>query len=264
MKSSRKVIEAESVPEAPLRRPELDILDMPYEGLAAYWLSLKRLLDEKKDTRFLLEEAAYTSEPYVRHLLESAFSALDEERVARLGRTRQEILLEGYRRRFACMRTAVRAVTEADAPRMALIRMLSHFPAPPIPEAKASELAQSLVRSLAAGEADKPVLLGIDHRTRADRLVVKLLAYVVIGRREGREGCRGLLPFARAYLLSEGLSLAADGFDAAFIDAHLDTLARSILDETRRKMDMSLEMCLAIRAGLEYETVYLVARAYMP
>ncbi|EGJ49165.1 hypothetical protein [Desulfocurvibacter africanus] len=264
MKISRKVLQAESVPETPLRRPELDILEMPYEGLAAYWLSLKKLLDEKQDTNFLLEEAAYTNEPYVRHLLETAFSALDEERAVRLGKARQDILLEGYRRRFACMRTAIRAIIEAESPRLSLIRMLSHFPAPPIPEAKAAELAQSLLRGLAMPDADKAVLLEIDSRTKADRLMVKLMAYVTLGRKEGRDGCRGLLPYARAYLLLEGLSLAADGFDAPFVDAHMETLARTLLDETRRKMDMSLELCRSIRAEFDYETLYLVARAYIP
>lgn len=264
MKYSRKVLQAESVPETPLRRPELDILEMPYEGLAAYWLSLKKLLDEKRDTRFLLEEAAYTSEPYIRHLLETLFSALDEERAVRLCRARQDILLEGYRRRFACMRTAVRAIIDADSPRLSLIRMLSHFPAPPLPEAKAAELAQSLIRGLAMPDADKDVLLGIDSRTKADRLVVKLLAYVTISRKESREGCRSLLPYARTYLLVEGLALAADGFEASFADAHLETLAHTILDETLRKMDMSLELCRAILAEFDYDTLYLVARTYMP
>ncbi len=264
MKISRKVLQAESVPETPLRRPELDILEMPYEGLAAYWLSLKKLLDEKQDTNFLLEEAAYTSEPFVRHLLETAFSALDEGRVARLGKARQDILLEGYRRRFACMRTAVRAIIEADSPRLSLIRMLAHFPSPPLPEAKAAELSQSLLRGLAMPDADKTVLLEIDSRTKADRLVVKLLAYVTIGRKEGRDGCRGLLPYARTYLLLEGLSLAADGFEAPFVDAHMESLARTILDDTRRKMDMSFELCSAIRDEYDYDTLYLMARAYMP
>lgn len=264
MKISHKVVEAESVPGTPLRRPELDVQDMPWEGLAAYWLSLKRLLDEKKDTRFLLEEAAYTNEPYIKHLLEAGFSALGEEQAARLAKARQERLLEDSRRRFACMRTAIRSVIESESPRMSLIRMLSNFPVPPIPEAKAAELAQSLLKGLAMPEADRDVLLGIDGRTRADRLIVKLLAYVTICRKDGREGCRVLLPHVRSNLLLEGLSLAGDGFDAAFVDTHLETLSRTILDETRRKMDMCLELCRAIRAGFDYETVYLVARAYMP
>jgi len=263
MKNSRKIIQAESVPETPLRRPELDILDMPYEGLAAYWLSLKKLLDEKQDAQFLLDEAAYTSEPYVKHLLESAFSALDEERLVRLALARQDVLLERYRRSLACMRAAVQAIANAESPRSTLIRMLAHFPVPPIPEHKAAELAQILVKSLALPDADKPVLLGVDSRTKADRLLVKLLAYVIISRKEGREGCRGLLPYARAHVLAEGLSLAADGFDAAFVTGHMDTLAQATLDDTRRKMDMSLEMCRAIRAGLDYETLYLMARTYM-
>ena len=42
---------------------ELDILEMPFEGLAAYWLSIKKIMDTKKGRAIVDEEIAHTDEP---------------------------------------------------------------------------------------------------------------------------------------------------------------------------------------------------------
>ena len=50
-----------------------DIIEIPLEGVAAYWLSIKKLADEKRSFKPLGEEAEYTSEPYIRYLLDVVF-----------------------------------------------------------------------------------------------------------------------------------------------------------------------------------------------
>jgi hypothetical protein len=112
-------------------------------------------------------------------------------------------------------------------------------------------------------DADLPTLLGVDHKLKDDRLVIKLLFYAIGTRRSGKQALNDHLPHLRAGFFAEGLSLCADGFEAEFVGRHLAALRDSALSATRRKMDMATQMCLAIKAGLPYDDVFRVARAYM-
>jgi len=47
------------------------------------------------------------------------------------------------------------------------------------------------------------------------------------------------------------------------VSRHLANLRDQALSGARRKMRMATEMCLAIRAGLSYDDVFRVARAFM-
>ncbi len=47
---------------------DFDILEMPAEGLAAYWLSIKKLIDVKRNKQVLEEEIRYTREPFIKFL----------------------------------------------------------------------------------------------------------------------------------------------------------------------------------------------------
>jgi len=243
---------------------ELDILEMPVEALAAYWLSIKKLLDTKRDRTLLVTEQENTSERFIRHLLDAATSGLDAETVRRVSRAKARVLLDEARRRFEMIRQTLCGIALGENPRLTYIRLSGLLGGPPTSEKRAFELAYGLMSTAGEKDADLPVLLRVDHKQKDDRLAVKLLFYALAARRNGKQALNEYLPHLPAGHFAEGVSLAADGFDAEFISRHLADLRDAALREARRKMDMALEMCLAIRAQLSYDDVFRVARAYMP
>lgn len=242
---------------------ELDIVEMPFEGLAAYWLSVKKILDSKKGTSFLDEEIAHTEEPYILHLLESAFSKLPAEMVRRLAGAKKEILLEDYGRKIDLMRIAAFAVASGENPRMTLVRMDSRFASPPIAEDKALDMASAMFSAIQPKGVDLTTLLSVDHKVQPDRLLVKLLFFVMFARREGVQSLERFMPYLGSRFFSEGISLAIDKFDPEFLVEHLKNMRDNAVAETGRKMDMALEMALAIKGKYAYEDIFRIARAYM-
>lgn len=242
---------------------ELDILQMPLDGLAAYWLSLKKLVEAKKGARVLEEEAAHTSEPYIAFLLDTVFSDLDETMARKLARIRREAQIADWRRKIELMRIALYAVASNENPRVTLIRMDSRFHAPPMDERRAFDLAGGVFAAIKDNSSDLPTLLDVSHKHSHDRLLVKLLFYVIHARREGKQSLQPFVQFIRSPYFAEGLSLAVDGFDADFLANHMDRLRNEALDDARRKMRMSVEMAVGIRNKLSYEDLYRVARAFL-
>lgn len=242
---------------------EFDILEMPVEGLAAYWLSIKKLMDAKKDPGFLATETEGTGEPFIRHLLQLTQSGADEDLARRLARAKRATLLAEYRRKIDMMRLALVGIAASENPRMTLIRLSALAGPTPFNEKRTFELAYGLMNTVAEKDADLPTLLDVDHKMKDDRLVVKLLFYAIMARRSGRQALHEHIPHLRSGFFAEGLSLCADGFEADFLARQLAQVRDAALMATRRKMDLSTEMCLAIRAGLAYDDVFLVARSYM-
>lgn len=242
---------------------ELDILEMPVEALAAYWLSIKKLLDAKKDFALLAVEAENTSEPFVRHLLESAMAGFEPGLALTLAKAKRGVLLAEFRRRMEMMRRALTGLAASENPRLTLLGLNALVGTAPFHEPRTFELATALMTTVAQKDADLPTLLGVDHKLKDDRLVVKLLFYAISTRRSGKQSLNEFLPHLRAGFFAEGLSLCADGFEPEFVAKHLAGILSATLLSTRRKLDMATQMCLAIKAGLAYDDVFRVARAYM-
>ncbi|MDR3640433.1 MAG: hypothetical protein P4L39_03840 [Humidesulfovibrio sp.] len=242
---------------------ELDILEMPVEALAAYWLSIKKLLDTKRDRSLLAAELENTNERLIRHLLDAAVSGLDQELIRRLTRAKTQGLLAEGRRRFEMIRQTLVGIALGENPRLTHIRLMGLMGGPPVTEKRAFELAYGLMSTVGEQDADLPMLLRVDHKQKDDRLAVKMLFYSLAARRNGKQALNEYLPHLRPGYFSEGLSLAADGFEAEFVSRHLMDLRDAILAQARRKMDMATEMCLAIRAQLSYDDVFRVARSFM-
>ena len=55
-----------------------------------------------------------------------------------------------------------------------------------------------------------------------------------------------------------------DSFEPDFLTHHLASIRDETIYETKQKMDMSMEMCLAIRNKQPYEDIHAIARSYMP
>jgi hypothetical protein len=243
---------------------ELDVLEMPVEALAAYWLSIKKLLDTKRDKSLLAAEMENTGERYIRHLLDAAQSSLEPELVERLARAKAQVLLGEARRRLEMIRQSLTAIAQGENPRLTFIRLGGVMGGAPVSEKRAFELAYGLMSTLAEKDADLPTLLRVDHKQKEDRLAVKLLFYALAARRSGKQALNEYLPHLPAGPFAEGLSLVADGFDAAFVSGHMADLRDAQLSSARVKMHMATAMCQAIRAQLPYDDVFRVARSYMP
>lgn len=243
---------------------ELDIVQMPVEGLAAYWLSIKKLLDTRKGRALIDEEISNTDEPYILHLLETAFSPLKRNMIRRLATVKKEIMLEDYGRKIDLMRIASFAIASGENPRITLVRMDSKFAAPLITEDKALDMATAMFSAIKPKGVNLDILLSVDHKLQADRLLVKLLFFVMFSRREGKQSLERFLPHLGSRFFSEGVSLAIDNFEPDFLAHHLESMRDNTVVEAGRKMDMALEMALAIRDKLTYEDIFRIARAYMP
>lgn len=242
----------------------LDILEMPFDGLAAYWLSLKKLTDAKKGKASMAVEAKGTEEPFIRHLLEVVFSELEIAVVRRLCLARQEELLHVYHQKIELMRLALFAIASKENPRVTLVRMSSKFAVPPMEEKQAFDMAQATATALNDPSTHRPTLLEIDHKMEPDRLLVKLLFYVIHARKVGKQELEQYLGEVKSPYFAEGLSLCIDGFEADFLAYHLESIRDETLRVIQRKMEMSLEMALSIRKKFTYEDVFKVAKSYMP
>ena len=242
---------------------DFDILEFPIEGVAAYWLSIKKLVGAKRNAKVLEEEAAYTSEPYIKYLLELCFSEIDDQRVRALMVVRRDVQLGTVRRKFDLMRMALVDVAESENPRKTLAKMSAQFTVQELTEEKAFGFAQDLAKVAGSKLAEHAAFFNVDHRLKPEKLMVTLLFYVMWARREGKMALQPFLTHIRSEFFAEGLSLVADGFEAPFVRKRMRVQRDAILEETRLKMDMAAELCLGIRHRLTYEDLFRMAKAFM-
>jgi hypothetical protein len=246
-------------------RPDFDIVEMPATALAAYWLSLKKLMDNRKGVRIVQEEMATVSEPTIRLLLETSFGGgLPEDVLRRLYQARRRQVLADLRRKLDCMTRALVAMASAENPQRVLTALTALFPVPPVREATAMESVYTLVEKIRKDDTAEGTLAAVDHGLVPDVLLVRLMYCLVVVRREGREACRRLATSSRSLFFAEGLTLLADGFDEAFLRRRLALHRRSILADTTNKLTMAEELCLGLRAKYSYQDLWLLARAYLP
>jgi len=242
----------------------LDIVCMPAAGYAAYWLSLKKLLDRRNNPRDLGDELAYTTEPYTRLLLEAAGTALSDEAVRRMARYKKITLIRDYRRKLQLISITTCAMATAENPRRTLISLAHAFGLPVIEESKTMEQAQGLLETMRAGDLDPAVFPDVSHTTKAGELILKLLFLLLWARREGKQSLQVFLPGVSFPYLADALQLYIDGLDEPFIRRRLDSLARELIIEASAKMTMALELAMAIKARQPYEEMLALAKAFLP
>ncbi len=249
-----------SVTETPPK--ELDLQQMPIEAVAAYWLSLRKVMGPKFAPRTLQDEAANTAEPFIRYMLDLGLCGLDDATARRAGVRRRDTALRDLGLKLGLMRDALLSMAAAENPRMALARMFARLPAPALTEEAATRMALDMVR-LAEQGGGGPTL-DVDLGLGAEELLVRLMFYVLWARREGKAATWPLGGSARCRFFLQGLALAADGHDRSFVKACLDTAAAEVLADAGTKMDLCVDMVLALRAKASYEDLYRLARAYVP
>lgn len=253
------------MPDVTPVRQELDIVEMPATGLAAYWLSLKKLMDDRKGGKIVIEEMAAVTEPTIRHLLDAAFgSSLPEEVLRRIFLARRQMVLGDLRTKLDCMARTLSAMVAADNPQRVLSLLTALYPLPPVREAEAMEAVYATVERVRRGDIEEGPLAAVDHTLAPGALLVRLMYCLVTARREGREACRRLIGHTRSLFFAEGLALVADGFEESFVSRRLALHRRSILGDTDVKLRMAGELCLGIKARYPYEDLWRLARTYLP
>lgn len=243
-------------------RQELDILEMPLEGVAAFWLSLKKIMGAKIAPKTLQDEADNTTEPYIRFMIELCLSGLDDVAVRRAGLARRDTALRDLELKTTLMRDALLSMAAGENPRMGLLRMCSRLALPSISEEHVTKMALDMVRM--AEKSRDGYVVTIGPRLPAEELMVKLMFYVLWARREGKAAIEPFGENGRFRHFNQALAMTADGHDRGFIKACMDSGRAGILADAAAKMDLSLEMTLALRGKVSYDDMFRIAQGYLP
>ncbi|NCC24328.1 MAG: hypothetical protein EOM25_03870 [Deltaproteobacteria bacterium] len=241
---------------------ELDLVEMPVEGVAAYWLSLRKIMGPKWNPKLLRDETGRTIEPFIRHLLDLGVSSWPGADVRRLAGIKGSVMIRDLQRKFVLMAIAVLGIASNENPQKVMVRIVSKFPISPIFERQVFDAAQLILKNLGNTSFHRERYLRVDHRIKAEALIITLIMYCMLVRRSGPEALEPARAHVHSAYFLEGLNLIRDGFEADFIKHRLNLQKREILQDTEMKMEMSLEMCLALRADASYEDMHRLARSY--
>lgn len=240
---------------------DINLLEMPLEGIAAYWLSLKKIMGNKVVPKVLQDEAEKTEEPYIRYLLDTCFTTIPEAEVRRMALIRRDSALHELRLKLAMMREALLSISAAGNPRQALLRMGAYLSEPSLTEESLTKMALEMVH---LAEKDKgSYVVTVEASLSMEQLILKLFFYVLWARREGKAGLEPMAEKGRCRYFNQGLGMVMDGFERSFILGCLEIAAAEFLGAAGQKMNLALDMALALRAKLSYDDMFKVARAYL-
>jgi hypothetical protein len=238
---------------------DLDLVEIPMEGVAAYWLSLKKVQKGKLNPKLIQKEADYTSEPYIKYLLQLMLTQFPEEKLERYASIKKESLSRDLQRKLTLISIGALGISAQENPQQVLVRIISKFSISPIEEKKIFQIAQGLLQS-----TDQDLKAAdVDHRLQIDKLISNLIFYCMLCRRQGKEACQPFMDRIRSFYFREGLQLILDGFDQDFIKYRLTLQKNEIIHETRRKMDLSKEMLLGLKSNYSYEDLFRIANAFL-
>ncbi len=245
-----------------LTATSISFLYMPLDGVAAYWLSLRKLLGNGRNMKALEAETQFVGEPFVRHLLDMLIAQIAPERLRQFAAVCRKNEVDRLSRQLDLMRLAVMDMATGENPLRTLAKITANFPAPIAdPEAMLetgqSHLAAALNGTLAL-EAYR-----IDHHMTDEALATRLLFYVTLCRRHGKAACRNFLPQEGSLFFTDALSLVVDGFDAPFIRKWMKKYQSVLLDDMRRKIDLATDMCAAIQDHVPFEEMRFLVRSYI-
>lgn len=239
----------------------VDLVHSPLEAVAAYWLSLKKTLDQRKNGTFLPEEAKHATEPFIKHLLKLLQSGLPPEDCRRLAGIKQRNLLRDLHRKLDLLAICLLGIADNENPQKVLIRIISKFSISPILEKEVFEIAQQALQGLDNPKTRERFLL-IDQSMKIEALIINMMVYSMFARRNDLKKMVVFSDYIRSYYFSEGMALIQDGFEHDFVKYRLILLRKEILADMENKMEMSVEMFLGIRKGLAYEDLFRIYDAF--
>lgn len=238
-----------------------DLVHAPLEAVAAYWLSLKKALDERKNGRFLVEEARHVSEPFIKHLLNLLDSGLTPEDCFRLAGVKQRNLLRDLHRKLDLLAICLLGIGGKENPQKVLIRIISRFPISPVFEKEVFDIAQQALQNMDKPKTREKFLL-IDQSMKIEALIINMMVYSMYARRNDLKKLEIFSDYIRSYYFAEGMALIQDGFEQDFIKHRLILLRKEILADMENKMEMSVEMFLGIRKRMTYEDVFKIYHSF--
>jgi hypothetical protein len=250
---------------SPAAPKEFDLMEMPLEGVAAYWLSVKKTMDSKKrGDEFLHEEAKHTRESHVRFLLELAGSSFSPQMCEELAAVRKRNIIAELHRKYVLMAIGLLGIVSKENPQKVMIRFLSKFHIAPIFEKQVFEVAQVMLKNLDNADLNKSKFLNIDHKLKIEALIINLIFYCMLARRSGADSLLGYQEYISSQYFKDGLALICDGFDYDFVKFRLNLVKKEILESMEMKLDLSMRMMSAIKSGAPFNDLYLIAKAYLP
>ncbi|MFW6323984.1 MAG: hypothetical protein ACOC0U_02875 [Desulfovibrionales bacterium] len=250
--------------DIPIQVPDgVNLLQIPIEGVAAYWLSIKKTMTAKKNSRFVEKELDHIREPFFRHLFEIGFSSFDSDQIRRFATIKKQTVLTDLKRKLYLMLITLMGISNKENPQQILIRIISRFPISPVLEKEVFAGAQQLLERYKFEPEQVAREAVLDYGADPTRFIQQLIFFPMLSRRQGWDACTPFIPYLRCPLFSEGLSLIMDGFEYDFIKHRLNLQKNEILHDSETKMDMSMEMLIGIRENLSYEDVFRIARSFM-
>lgn len=242
--------------------PSVSFLSMPIDGVAAYWLSLRKLQGNSRNMRPLEAESQFVSEPFIRHLLDMLITQLPSQRIRQLAEICGQSEVDRLDRQFDLMRLAVLDTATGENPLRTLARITARFPFPMSDPEGMLETAQSHVGEALNG-AISPEVYRINHYMSDEALSTTLLFYATLARRHGKAACRSFLPQEGSVFFTDALSLVVDGFDAPFIRKWMKRYKMTVLADVQRKIALSTDMCAAISDRIPFEEMRFLVRSYI-
>lgn len=234
----------------------------PIDGVAAYWLALRKLLGNSRNMKPLEEEARFVSEPFVRHLLDMLLTQLPSSRCRDLGEACGKSELDRLSRQLDLIRIAVMDMATGENPLRTLARISARLPVPLNDPEQALESAQARVAD-ALKAALPQEAYRVDHFQNDEALAVTLLFYATLCRRHGKAACRPFLPQTESLFFTDALSLVVDGFDAPFVRKWMKRFKTTVIADMERKMALSIDMCAAIQERVSFEEMRFLVRSYI-
>lgn len=235
---------------------------MPLDGVAAYWLSLRKLLGNGRSLKPLEAETQFVAEPFLRHLLDMLLSSLTAERCRSLAETCGRSETARLSRQLDLMRVAVMDMATGENPLRTLARMTAHFAAP---LADPEGMLESGQTRLAAALQKKlpPEEYSITHHMTDAGLAETLLFYAILCRRHGKTACRPFLPQEESLFFTDAVSLVVDGFDAPFIRKWMKKYKTVLLEDMQRKIALSIDLCAAIQDRTSFDDMRFLVRSHI-
>lgn len=238
-----------------------DLVHAPLEAVAAYWLSLKKSLNLRKNGDLLAGEAKHAHEPFIKHLLNLLLSDFSLGDCRRLAAIKQRNLLRDLHRKLDLLAICLLGIADNENPQKVLIRIISKFSISPILEKEVFDIAQQALQGLDNPKTRERFLL-IDHAMKIEAMIINMMVYSMFARRNNLKKVELFREYIRSYYFSEGMALIQDGFEHDFVKYRLILLRKEILADMENKMEMSVEMLCAIRTGVSYEDMLRISESF--
>ena len=240
----------------------LSFLYMPLDGVAAYWLALRKLIGNSRNAKALEAESQFTGEPFVRHLLDMLIAQVPSERFRYFADICGRSEIERLDRQFDLMRIAVMDIATGENPLRTLAKFTALFPAPITDPESMLETAQTHLAA-AVDRTLPPVVYTVAHDMADQTLAAVLVFYTTLARRHGKAACRTFLPQERSLFFTDALSLVLDGFDNPFIRKWMKKYKLVLIRDMQRKISLSIDMGAAIQDRTPFDEMRFLVRSYI-